>query len=132
MFCETVRRKSCRYIKPKLATRNHIQNTACRDSTQNLRHDVSNKLLPRKPASRPQPNRYCGIQMGSGNVSDRICHGQDGQSKGKGHTKQTNSNSRKGRGKNSRTAAAQYQPERSKEFGAILLHMLLRPNVMRD
>ena len=55
--------------------------------------------------------------MAAGNAADRIGHRQHGKAEGEGHAEQADTDLREGGGENGAAAAAEDEPERTKEFG---------------
>ena len=122
MLRKAVRRKACRDIKPGLSTRNEKQHAPGDNSTKDLSHDVGQNLPRRKTSAGTQPDRYRGIEMATGDVTDRISHGDDGQAERNRHAEQSDSNIRKCSGENRGAATTENQPERAEELRTQRFH----------
>ena len=65
---------------------------------------------------RPQADRDGGIQVTAGYMANGKRHGKHGQSEGKRHTQQADTDIRKGGGQYRTPASAEYQPECTDKF----------------
>jgi hypothetical protein len=63
-----------------------------------------------------QANRDRRIEMTSRYVANRVCHGQNGQTKRQRHPREPNSQTRKSGGEHCAAAASKHQPKGPYEF----------------
>ena len=77
----------------------HVEYRRRRNSADHLCKDVGQNVGGLEPPSGPQPDGDGGIEMPTGNVTDRIGHGQYGQSKGEADPEKSDAERRKTRGK---------------------------------
>lgn len=83
VFSVPIGGKPRRDIKASLAAGDDVQHAAGCDPAQNLGDNVRDQILCREAATRPKPKRNGRVQMATGYMSDRECHGEHRQAEGK-------------------------------------------------
>src|SRR5947207_1887106 len=95
--------------KSRSPTGDYVQYSSAGDRADDLRDYVWEHFGSRETLSCAQANGHRRIEVTSGDVTDRIRHCQNCQTKSECYTQQTDSHIRKRRGKHSAAAATQYQ-----------------------
>ncbi len=83
-------------------------------AAQHLGGPARQNLLGRKALASHQAERDGGIDMATGDVTDGVGHGQQGQSKGEGDAQKADACGREGCGEERGSAAPEDQPESTK------------------
>lgn len=117
--------KACGHIKASLATGNDIEYAGRKNAAQDLRDYVRYELICWKPATSPESDRNCRIEMTAGYMPNRIGHRQHCQSECQRNTKQANAHIWKCSSQYRTSAPAENQPKCPKKLSAILFHVLL-------
>lgn len=94
-----------------------VKQGCCNDTANHLGGDVGRSFLSREAAACNLTERNSRVQVATGNVANRISHGEHGKAEGEGHAHVADTSSRDAAGENSCTAAAKHKPERADSFG---------------
>src|SRR5205807_7228745 len=97
------------------ARSDHIEYRRCRDSPDHLCENVGKNVGGLKAASGPEPNGNGTIEMPTGDVADRISHGQHGQSESQTDSQESDAERWEVRGEHCTAATRECQPEGAKE-----------------
>jgi hypothetical protein len=97
------------------------QDEAGRDCAQYLRNDVGQQVPGGEAPTGPQAETHRRIEVGAGDVPERIGAGQHGQAEGQGHADETDAEwiavAPELRRQHCAAAATKHQPERAEELG---------------
>src|SRR5215471_468831 len=116
MIAIAVRSKSSAGAEARFAACDDIEHTRCNDCPDDLCHNVRQQLRGGKSLAGAQAYRYGGIQMTTRDMSDRVGHGEHGQTERQGDSKQADSYVRESGGNYRAATASQDQPEGTEKF----------------
>src|ERR1700712_2764549 len=116
MHAVAVRSKTGGARKALLAAGDDVKAAGSGDAAENLGNDIREKIAPGEASAGVEAEGDSGIEMRAGDVADGKGHGEHGEAEGESDARESDTELRIGRGEECRSAAAEDQPEGTKEF----------------
>ena len=95
----------------------NVEHERRQDGAHELGDHIRQEAPNRKPASHGKAQRDGRVEVATGNMSDGIGHGQDGEAESQRDTEKADPDLRKGSGEDGRAATTEHQPERAETLG---------------